>query len=73
MVYKGIQFHFPARLVQAGYVHRFEVEIEGYEIWFEPDEEHNYRALVDAAQLNKIKMEVGLLKAVAEAIESLLK
>jgi hypothetical protein len=71
VIYKGAQFHFPARLVQSGYTYRFEVMIKDNEIWFERDEEGRYRALVNAEQLRKIKIDIGLLQTTAEAIESL--
>lgn len=37
---------FPARLILQGYVHQFQVNINDTTVFFEPDEEGNYRALV---------------------------
>lgn len=71
VVYKDEQLYFPARLIQAGYTHRFDVTIGEHEIQFEPDEEGRYRALMNADQLNKTNIDIGLLEATAEAIESL--
>ncbi len=71
VVYKSEQFYFPARLVQSGYTYRFDVSIQDHEVWFEPDEEGRYRALVSAEQLSSINVDVELLQAIAEAIESL--
>ena len=71
VAYEGKQFYFPSRLVPSGYVHRFDVSIEGADIWFEPDEERNYRALVDADKVNTLNIDTELLKAVAEALASL--
>jgi hypothetical protein len=74
ITYKGEELLFPARLLQIGYTHRFAVDVYGQEVFFEPDEERNYRALIDAAHLesNK-KISVDLLQAIAEGIEAILK
>ena len=72
--YKGGELLFPARLQQLGYTHRFIVEVNGKEFFFEPDEEQNYRALVDPEHMEKDnKLNVELLKAIAEGIEAVLK
>lgn len=70
--YKGEALLFPAQLQHTGYTHRFLVEVYGEEVFFEPDEERSYRALVDPEQLTQT-LNVDLLKAIAEAIESILK
>ena len=45
--YKGEEILFPASLQQTGYTHRFEVDVYGTPVYFEPDEERSYRAIVD--------------------------
>ena len=46
----------------------------GEEVLFEPDEERNYRALVDTITLEKgKKLDIELLKAIASAIEAIVK
>ena len=72
VVYKGEEVLFPARLLQTGYTHRFEVDIYGTPIYFEPDEERNYRALVDTDGEGK-EVPLELLKAIAAGIEAVLK
>jgi hypothetical protein len=74
VVYKGEELLFSARLQQFGYTHRFVVDVYGQEVFFEPDEERNYRALVDPEQLysNK-KISIDLLQAISEGIEAILK
>jgi hypothetical protein len=58
----------------SGYVVAFEVDVAGQLVMFEPDEERSYRAVLPAAQLTEgAKIEPGLLKAIAEVIESLIK
>jgi hypothetical protein len=47
------------------------VWVKDKEIFFEPDEERNYRALIDTTKLNTGKeIDIDLLKAIAESIES---
>ena len=72
--YRGESLSFTTRLIRFGYIHRFQVDLNGYEVFFEQDDEGKYRAQVDTAKLNdSVKIDVGLLKAVAEAIEDILK
>jgi hypothetical protein len=63
---------FPAQLQQSGYMHRFRVDVYGLEVFFEPDEEGSYRALIDPESINK-HVTVELLQAIAEAIETAVK
>lgn len=69
--YQGQEPAFPSKLVMRGYTHGIQVEVNGQQIMFEPDEDQNYRALLQEADLNKdSKIEVGLLQAIAKVIES---
>ncbi|MDQ3291234.1 MAG: hypothetical protein M3Q05_08090 [Bacteroidota bacterium] len=68
--YKGVEHDFPCRVLATGYTHKIEVDINNLLVLFEPDEDQNYRALVDESQLKNIKVEVGLLQAIAKVIES---
>ncbi|PSR54841.1 hypothetical protein AHMF7605_15685 [Adhaeribacter arboris] len=70
VTYKGEQLSFTSRLLLTGYTHKIEVEADGQLLLFEPDEDQNYRALVDEAQVKSFKIDLGLLKAIAEVIES---
>lgn len=63
---------FPAELQQTGYTHRFRVEVYGQDVYFEPDEERNYRAVIDPENTSG-KISVDLLQAIAGTIESLVK
>lgn len=45
--YKGEEIIFPAKFQFLGYTHRFIVNVYGEEVVFEPDEERNYRALLE--------------------------
>jgi hypothetical protein len=73
VTYKGEEILFPARLLQMGYVHKFEVDVYGNIVYFEWDEERNIRALVDPVLVDNNQISLDLLKAIAEAIEVLVK
>jgi hypothetical protein len=72
VTYRGEELLFSARLQQLGYTHRIVVDVYDQEIFFEPDEERNYRAIIEQDKLDK-HISVELLQAIAEAIESILK
>jgi hypothetical protein len=72
--YKGKDLHFPARLQTIGYTHRIEVDLYGQQIFLEPDEERNYRAILDpAATQPGTTVDVELLKEIVAAIETIVK
>ncbi|QNF32113.1 hypothetical protein HUW51_04980 [Adhaeribacter swui] len=74
VTYKGEERDFTTRLLTSGYTHKLEVEIDGHLVSFEPDEDQNYRAVLNETQLNKnLKIDIGLLQAIAQVIESTLK
>ena len=47
VIYNGKELLYPAQLQQLGYTHRIVVDVDGIEVSFEPDEERNYRGIVD--------------------------
>lgn len=70
--YSGNEYIFPAKLLILGYTHKIQVEVNGYEIFFEPDEERNYRAVLAYDSLEESEgIDKNLLKAIAEAIEKI--
>ena len=72
VVVGGKEYTFETRLAAVGYTHRFYVLINGIEVVYEPDEERNYRAVLnnaDHAKVNDHDME--LIKAVGEQIEAI--
>lgn len=72
--YKGREILFTARLLMMGYVHKFQVDVDGYELFFELDDCGEYRALIDPTNMEDAKnLDVELLKAIASSIESILK
>ena len=72
VAYKGQELLLPAQLIQQGYTHKFQVLVKDVEVYYEPDEEGNYRALVDPETLPK-HLEPELLQAVSQAIEAILR
>jgi hypothetical protein len=74
VLYKDKEIAFPAQLQQTRYAYRFAVDVYGQEIFFEPDEERNYRAMIDPEQLegNKIT-DIELLQAIAITIEAVVR
>jgi hypothetical protein len=69
--FQGKDLLFPGRLVQYGYLHRIIIDINGTEIYFEPDEERNYRAFISHPdESGKNKIDPDLVRAIVEVIES---
>lgn len=68
----GKDLLFPARLLQLGYTHKFEVDVYGTQVFFEPDEEGAYRAVVDPDERPK-HFDPELLQAIAAAIDEVLR
>ena len=74
VTYKGEELSFPAKLLMTGYTHKIQVEVAEQLIMFEPDDEGNYRAILDQSQLEKgVKVDVPLLQAIAQVLESVVK
>lgn len=67
--FKGHERLLPARLVRFGYSYRIYVQAGDAEILFEPDEERNFRAMVEDA-VARDKIDVELIRAIVEALEN---
>lgn len=71
VTYQGEERAFISQHLITGYTHKIEVNVDGQLILFEPDEEQNYRAIMNQAQLEKgIQVDGQLLQAIAAVIES---
>jgi hypothetical protein len=69
--YNGKELIFKGRLLNFGYIYKIQVEVNGVAVLFEPDEERNYRVVIDPAFLEeKNKMDVDLLQVILNTIES---
>lgn len=74
VIWKGKEYLFPAQMQSFGYTHRIVVDVNGIEVQLEPDEERNYRALVvDPEQPGASKLDDGLIGAIVEVVESVVK
>ncbi len=72
LVYKGEKLLLNASLLVTGYTHKFMVEVDGQTIVFEPDEERNYRKVIDYENLNaSATMHKELLRRISELLRQL--
>lgn len=72
ILYEGDEYEYEARLVTVGYTHQFLVLINGMEVIYEPDEERNYRAILNEADQAKVKdADIELIKAVGDKIQTI--
>jgi hypothetical protein len=71
--HKGEDLHLETALVRMGYIHKFRVMVEGTAIFFEPDEEGRYRAVLEDVFDEKAKrtIDTSLVQAIAETINSI--
>jgi len=74
VTFNNKELNFPARLLNYGYSYKLEINIEGTKVLFEPDEERNWRALIEEKDIiaNK-KISAELLREIASAIELIMK
>ena len=70
--FNGETYEFEGNLIIGGYLHKIELDVQGTKVYFEPDEERNYRALMSVEDLNKSELSIGLLKAIGHRLDSLL-
>lgn len=74
VMYKGAMVSFKAQLLVLGYTHKIRVEVQDITLLFEPDEEQNYRGVIeDENKGGGYKLDFELLKAIAGAIEDIRK
>ncbi len=72
VTYRGQEFSFPARFFAFGYSFKIQVDVNGQEVLFEPDEERSFREVIDTntSQVGKA-IDVELLKAISHSIETI--
>ncbi len=74
ITYKGIDYLLPTTLVTYGYSYKIAVTVFDTIINFEPDEERNFRAVVNAEEINHSKkLDTVVLQQMATTLEELLK
>lgn len=73
VTYKGEELELETQLRPWGYTYRFEVQVNGVPVQFEPDEERNYRALIAPEQVEAkgSQLSIELLQAIALQLAAL--
>ena len=69
VTYKGKELMLPSALQPWGYTYRIRVEIDQAVVFFEKDEERNWRALVEEDLHQKIDAE--LLQNIVDALDAI--
>jgi hypothetical protein len=72
IMYKGQEILLPAQLFQHGYIHHFQVEVNGELLLFERDDEGSFRALIDPEKAQSSKIDRGLFEAIIKTLDQLL-
>ena len=73
VIYKNKQLIFNAKLLQSGYSYKFEVDLNGSNVLFEPDEERNFRAIIDPSiEHGRNKINIELIKLIVKALVAII-
>ena len=72
VTYRGKEHLFSFHMVRMGYTYKIFVQMDKHQIIFEPDEERNLRAVTDS-DLIRSSVDIGLIKAIGEALENSLR
>jgi hypothetical protein len=71
---KGQELMLKASLLVTGYTHKFNVDVNGQNIIFEPDDEGSYRAVIPYDDIdNNSSVDKELIKLIATTIEKIFK
>ena len=74
VTYKNQELIFPAKFIQFGYSYKFEIDLNGITVFFERDEERNFRAITDHfIEHRDDAVNKELLELVAESLTAMLK
>ena len=75
VVYRNQQLYFKAIVLTLGlYTKKIQMNVNGTEVFFEVDEERNYRAYIDPTNRQAIdKADKDLLQAITEELESIIR
>ena len=69
LTYGGKELLLPAKLMKRGYVYRIELELNGTPVYFEQDEEKNWRAMLDGETSGVHKIDGAMVKAIIEVLQ----
>ncbi|MEO9144653.1 MAG: hypothetical protein ABI237_03780 [Ginsengibacter sp.] len=73
VTYKNQELIYIAKFIQFGYSYKFEVDVNGIIVFFEPDEEGNFRAIINPAIDHKSHtIDKELIQLIAGALEKML-
>lgn len=70
--YKNQDLIFIAKFIQFGYSYKFEVDVNEILVFFEPDEERNFRAIIDPINDN-YKIDKELIELILESLTLMMK
>ena len=71
VTYLGKELEFEAKFYPYGFIYRIELNLAGVTVFFEPDEERNYGAIVAPEHSDKShKLDTGLLAAIAAQLKA---
>ena len=71
--FNGKEMNFPMELIPMGFSYKIKVQIGDMDVWFEPDEEKNYRAVINTEYHERGKdLDRRLLQAISETLHELL-
>ena len=74
VTYKNQELIFYAKFIQFGYPYKFEVDVNGIIVFFEPDEERNFKAILDPSiDQGNHKIDKELIQLIAETLMIILK
>jgi hypothetical protein len=72
--FRGKDLSYTARLLQYGYSYKIEVDLPEGSVLFEPDEERNWRVMIEGDKIEKGRQpERELLQALVESLEAITK
>ena len=70
--FKGKEWMLPAEFMSMGYTHRIKITVNGTALFFEPDEEKNYRAILENTEKDGLKApDREFVQKISETLHSL--
>ncbi len=72
VIYKGQETIMYGKFERWGYSYRIHIMIDESEIVFEPDEERNFRAIIEDIDI-RLTVKVDFVKAIGEALHKYLR
>ncbi len=70
--YRNQELSYPGYFKRRGYSYRIEMQVDGLVIYFEPDEERNWRAIMDPSSNNHSLVPGDKIQAIIEALNQYL-